>query len=186
MIFFMYYYKTYKVKIFNVWGYMNIAKSLHKTLLSNELLLRPDGWSESFCSISHFLRTHFYGLSFSVQFLWFLSITCQVWSNFSFDLGVQDVITSFLLYIFINCPAWVFATVSSHTSFSLDLLFFVSVLPHKPSPEYQNKFSVFNILESRNSKLHEPSLVLEPPNQAQYLWIQLLGAWYMYLHNTYG
>lgn len=31
--------------------------------------------------------------------------------------GVQDVITSFLLYIFINCPAWGFATVSSHTSF---------------------------------------------------------------------
>lgn len=62
----------------------------------------------------------------------------------------QDLIISCWLYIFINCPTWVFAIVSTHTSFYFgpSIPFVSFSLPHNPSPKQQNKFFVSDILES--------------------------------------
>lgn len=58
----------------------------------------------------------------------------------------QDLIRYSLLYIFLNCHVCVFTVISSY-SFIFLFFSFLLVLPQKPSPRYNNKFSVPKVLE---------------------------------------
>lgn len=89
-------------------------------------------------------------------------MVCPFWYNSSDSLSIlfKFDLTSLLTWVF-KMSSHLFCCVSLQIALpgflpqslptlvsTLDLLFFVSVLPHKPRPKYQNKFSVFNILES--------------------------------------
>lgn len=127
--------------------------SPHKCLPSSEFILGTDGPSHrTFGSITHFLGTHLYGLSFSIQFLYSSSLSCiGVCSNFSFDLSIprpNQILCPVYLYKLPCLHFCIFSPPTPASNLILLILLFLLVLPHKPSHKRNNKLSVFNVFES--------------------------------------